>query len=404
MNKQNSLARIYLSLGALYVVQGLPFGFQATALPVMMRERGASLTTIGLLSLLSLPWALKPLWAPWLERGDGDGVRRRWILRAQLGLMMSCLLGAVAASAGDDVWLLGAVLLMNLFAATQDIAVDGLAVDVLRGGDLGPANAAQVVGYKVGMMLGGGLLVWASASIGWTGLFLAMATLVAIVWLQVWRWPLCEPARTETAATTPVWVIVRRLWRALRQTGPAVILVIALYKAGETMMDVLLKPMLVDAGISAGVIGLWVGSYGMVASVAGSLAGGWLVSRAGLYPALLWCAVARVIPALAQLWLSTTQITTDRLAFVTVVEHLAGGALTTAMFAWMMSRVDRRVGASHFTLFAALEVLGKSPGAWIAGPMAERWGYSCAMTVGLALSVGYVALLMGLKSRLRTVD
>ena len=118
-------------LSLLYFVQGLPFGFQSTALPVILRQQGQSLATIGLAQALALPWLFKIVWAPAVDRyfWPGVGRRRSWILP------MQCLLAAACAAAA---WapthlgaLLTAVLFMNLFAATMDIAVDGLAIERL---------------------------------------------------------------------------------------------------------------------------------------------------------------------------------------------------------------------------------------------------------------------------------
>src|SRR5688500_16245933 len=144
-------------LSLLYFAEGLPFGFQSIALPVYLRESGRSLVAIGLLSALSLPWMLKPLWAPLV---DGYGATRRaWILPLLAGVAVSCATAGLVdphTSAGLAA-LLVLVLSMNLFAATLDIAVDGLAVDLLDRRELGGGNAAQVVGYKIGMLTGGGL-------------------------------------------------------------------------------------------------------------------------------------------------------------------------------------------------------------------------------------------------------
>ena len=150
-------------LSALYLVEGLPFGFQAVALPVYLRSHGVSLEAIGLVGALSLPWILKPLWAPLIDRYGSArfGRRKSWIVPLQLALAMTCLLASQVPPERPS-WLLSLVFLMNLFAATQDIAVDGWAVDLLSDEELGPGNAAQVVGYKVGMLTGGGLLVWPS--------------------------------------------------------------------------------------------------------------------------------------------------------------------------------------------------------------------------------------------------
>jgi MFS transporter, PAT family, beta-lactamase induction signal transducer AmpG len=148
-------------LWTLYFVQGLPFGFQATALPVYLRTAGMSLEGVGLVAALSLPWSLKILWAPLVDRYGGGrfGRRKSWILPLQFLLALTCAAAALAPPNGSLSPLLVLVFGMNLFAATMDIAVDGLAVDVLEISELGQGNVAQVVGYKIGMLTGGGLLV-----------------------------------------------------------------------------------------------------------------------------------------------------------------------------------------------------------------------------------------------------
>src|SRR6478736_5997567 len=178
-------------LALLYFVQGLPFGFQATALPVLLRQEGVSLPAIGLLSLLSLPWSFKVFAAPLVDRFGiaAFGRRKTWIVPLQGGLALSCFAAAAVVLPAGLHTLLALTFAMNLFAALMDIAVDGAAVDMLGPKDLGGGNAAQVVGYKAGLLTGGGLLVWASRHIGWHGLFMSMGTLVVvgIVGALIWQ-------------------------------------------------------------------------------------------------------------------------------------------------------------------------------------------------------------------------
>lgn len=145
----------------LYLSQGLPFGFQVTALPVYLRSRNISLTIIGFASALALPWMLKALWAPLVDRFGIERIGRRktWIIPLQLLLLGTVLFTATLSPGKNLAGILTAVFFMNLFAASQDIAVDGRAVDILRTNELGPGNAAQVCGYKTGMLISGGLLV-----------------------------------------------------------------------------------------------------------------------------------------------------------------------------------------------------------------------------------------------------
>jgi MFS family permease len=385
------------ALSALYFVQGMPFGFQATALPIYLRGEGISLAAIGLASFLSLPWMLKLLWSPFVESWHSPrwGRRRSWIIPLQVCLALACFASAGLGTRGPIV-LVSLVLLMNLFAATMDIAVDGLAVDILEPEELGWGNAAQVVGYKIGMLTGGGLLVWLSDRIAWEGLFLVMGGLVTMVALGTLAMP--RPDAGTGGARQKVGEVLGLLWSStLRRRGFAwLALFVLTYKAGESMADAMFKPFLVDEGFSAQQIGLWVGTWGMVFSLAGSLAGGWLASRFSRLSAVGWTALLRIGPILGQLWLSLHSPTAAEVIAVTAAEHFFGGALTTAMFAYMMSRVDRRVGASHFTLLATLEVSGKLLSASLSGVLAEGSGYPGLFLLAALLSLGFLALLVPL--------
>ncbi|MCB9744278.1 MAG: MFS transporter [Alphaproteobacteria bacterium] len=387
-------------LGALYLVQGLPYGFQAKALPIYLREQGISLETIGYLSLLALPWMLKALWAPLVDRFylPAVGRRRSWVLPMQAGMAACAAAGAFARMPEDMHLLAGLILLMNVFAATQDVAVDGWAVELLGQDELGPANAAQVVGYKLGMLLSGGLLVTATASIGWSGLFAVMAGLTLAVLVLVGITEESPPA-AESPPPDSLADILRALKLALARPGVGwVMAFIVSYKLGETLIDAMFKPFLVDQGFTAPQIGLWVGTWGTVASLLGSLAGGALAARLPLLRAVGIAATLRVLPELGQLGLAVAAGAGGPLAEVGVIavtcgEHFFGGLLTTAMFAWMMSQVDRRIGGTHYTVLASVEVLGKLGAGFVSGRIAASLGYVGVFGLGVGLGVAYLALL-----------
>lgn len=382
-------------LVALYFAQGLPTGFQARALPVYLREQGLSLTGVALAGALALPWMLKVLWSPLVDRYalPGFGRRKSWIVPAQAALALTTGAAALVSPQDDLTLLLVLVFCMNLCAATQDIAVDGLAVDLLDDDELGPGNAAQVVGFKVGMLTSGGLLMAATDRIGWTGLFAAMSGLVVLVLLVSLTFR--EPAPSgQHAAPQRLKDILRALGRTMTLPGAGWVLAfIATYKLGESMADTMFKPFLVDAGFTAAAIGELVGTYGMAFSVVGSILGGLLAARVPLTRAIAITATLRILPIVGEWWLSTTTPTEGAVLAVTCAEHLFGGMLTPCMFAFMMSRVDRRVGAAHYTLLASVEVFGKAPASWLSGVIADAYGYS--VTFGLAVlgAAGFLLLL-----------
>ena len=382
---------------SLYFVQGLPFGFQASALPIYLREQGVSLRAIGWASMLALPWLAKVLWAPAVDGvySQALGRRRSWILPMQLGLAILCVAMAATQSLTP---LLVLVFAANLFAATLDIAVDGLAVSLLDEEELGIGNTAQVVGFKLGMLTGGGLLVAFSDRIGWQGLFLAMAGLIvaALAYSASQPEPPMDPEPRAEEPSPPASVPVLRTIAELLQTRGTgtLLLVVATYKLGESFADAMFKPFLMDRGYTAAQIGLWLGTWGMVFSLVGSVAGGLMATRFGLFRALVATAAVRVIPLVAQLLLALDpDLGPATIIAVTCAEHFFGGALTTAMFAFMMSRVDPRIGGTHFTLLASAEVLGKLPLAPVAGEVAQAHGYVPVFAFAVAASVIYLPLL-----------
>lgn len=391
-------ARKLAVLGSLYVVQGLPFGFQSSALQLYLLEEGVSLTGIGFASALALPWMLKILVAPFVDRYYAArwGRRRSWILPMQAGLASTCL-AAAWIPPGDGLFvLLGLVFAMNAFAATMDVAVDGLAIDLLDPSELGYGNIAQVVGYKAGMLLGGGVLVWASAFVGWGPCFAGMGLLVLLV--LAFTLLVREPARSEDGASedpTTVTELVGLLVRAVRVPSMAwLLLFVATYKLGESMADSMFKPYLYGAGFSKQDIALWVVSWGMVFSILGSFAGGILASRVSLLRAVAVTAVLRALAVGGEWWLATHVPTLGEVVAVTAAEHVFGGALTTAMFALMMSRVDARIGATHYTLLATVEVAGKAPGPLCSGLVADAFGLPAMFALATGLSVAFLGLLL----------
>lgn len=405
-------ARTIATLFLLYIAQGLPAGFQSKPLQTYLRLHGVSLAQIGFASALSLPWMMKALWAPLIDRFGSArfGRRKSWIVPLQLLLITTCGMAAFIRPEDGLPTLLALVFMMNLFAATQDIAVDGLAVDSLPHGELGPANAVQVIGFKVGILIAASFLLGATERIGWNGYFGVMALILFAVLLSVLPFRESAPALPplppapyraapleEAPPQRSLTAILATVLRALKAPGAGwLVLFIATYKIGESMVDRMFTPFLIDAGFTVAQISR-LGAYDLTASIAGSLAGGLLARRMPLLRAVGVTALLRSVSMLGQWALAVSGPTPLAVIGVTVAEHFFGGALTTAMFAFMMSRVDRSVGATHYTVLANIEVLGKMPGGFFSGVLAEKLKYPRLFALGAALSFAFLLLLWPLR-------
>jgi RhtX/FptX family siderophore transporter len=368
-------------LGSLYFSQGLPFGFFTQALPFLLRHQGASLSAIGFSSLLAAPWALKFLWAPVVDRHHHPalGRRRSWILPLQL--CASAVLAAIAATSAIEhlPFLLAAVLLINLLSATQDIATDGLAVDMLAPHERGLANGVQVAGYRVGMIVGGGALLIVHDELGPTFTFGAMALLTALASVPVALTE--EPTPPSTRATPQLHLHFVRRPGALR-----ILLLIVTYKAGEAFASGMFRPFLADLGLGLSEVGWMVGTIGSLAGLGGALAGGALVNPLGRRPALLIFGALQATTVASYAYLALGKPGLLELSVLCGVEHLAGGMATAALFTCMMDWSRAESGATDFTVQACAMAIATGIATSISGVSADLLGYAGHFSLGAALA------------------
>jgi RhtX/FptX family siderophore transporter len=372
-------------LTSLYLSQGLPYGFFTQAVPVLMRKQGLSLPDIGLASLLALPWALKFLWAPLVDRWGGGafGRRRSWIVPLQLASVLTAAgLSLVDPRTGVRA-LMGALFFTNLLAATQDIATDGLAVDMLDEDERGRGNAVQVAAYRVGMIVGGGFLLVVFARVGWAFTFLAMAALLALatVPILVHRERPAPPAPADRArADLSAWIT------AARRPGMGLwLIILAVYKAGEALAYGMVKPLLVDRGLSTEDIAWLIGTAGFFAGLLGAILGGELVTRAGRSRALVVAGCLQIAGILSYVGPAAGLGGTRALAAASVVEHLTGGIATVTLFTVMMD-VCGEAAATEYTLQASVVVAATGGAAAASGFVAQRVGFPLHFAIGAVLS------------------
>jgi MFS transporter, PAT family, beta-lactamase induction signal transducer AmpG len=373
-------------LGSLYFSQGLPFGFFAQALPVLLRKQGFSLGEIGLTSLLAVPWALKFVWAPvvdryWLSR---IGRRKSWIVPLQLASVAILAVLASSSRASSPSAMMMAVLLLNLAAATQDIATDGLAVDMLAASERGFANGLQVAAYRGGMIVGGGVLLILNERLGSTGTFLAMAGLTALATLPVvvMREPRCASAEEQTSTTV----------HFLRRPGAGrLLLLIVVYKAGEAFATGMLRPFLADAGLTLEDVGWLLGTVGFVAGLAGAMCGGVLVNRLGRKTSLVGFGVLQAGAVAGYAHLAMGRPSPAALYAVCAAEHLAGGMATAALFTCMMDWCSRETSATDYTVQASAVVIATGTASALAGFSAQAFGYFGHFCLATVIALGALA-------------
>ena len=389
-------------LSSLYAAQGLPFGFFTLALPVLMRKAGWSLTAIGLLQLLALPWLLKFLWAPWV---DHHGARRTWLLGLQGCSVVAALTLALLDLGSESRGLLLAVLVFNLLAATQDIVTDGLAVRVLAARERGLANAIQVGAYRLGMILGGGGLLWLWARTNGSTVFAVMAGLLALSTWPVWQMRELPPgAALDAMAPRPrpsAGQLALGWWH--RALAPGMLTFAALvfcFRFGDQMVSSLITPFVSDQGASKETIALMKGAVGSGASLLGALLGGALMVRVNRRTAMLSTGLGQALTFALYIAAALGWGGMPLLWWATVAEGVVGTMATVALFALMMDASDPDHAGTDFTLLASVVVGVGSLGGIAGGVVGDAWGYVWAFGIGTVLSaLGCVAMVTWLDRR-----
>lgn len=378
-----------LWVALLYFAEGFPFGLLFDAFPVYFRIHGMSLTEIGLLSVVGLPWALKFLWAPLV---DIVGSRRSWIVTCQglLALDLVLLLFLDPTVTGNLAW--GGLIALALLAATQDIAIDAYTIELLDQEEMGPANGLRVSTYRVALIIAGGVFVGAAGLVGWQVAFLTAAVLLAILALissrlpRIARGPQRGPV-TQSWSTALAYGFLNPLKSLWQRPGViAVLLFVLLFKLGDMALGPMVRPFWVDRDFTPLQIGIIPGTVGVVSTILGALLGGRLTKQWGLFRAL-W--VLGVAQAGSNLFYALTAALprSDLLMYgASIVESFCGGLGTAPFLAFLMSICDKRQAATQYALLSALFGLGRSLSGGFSGVLTQNVGYATYFTLTFFLA------------------
>ena len=286
-----NLRQIYILLFSLYWAQGLPVGFMTHALPVILRAQGVSLAHIGGFGLLMLPWSIKIFWATYVDRFALShlGHYRSWIIPTQLSsIFILVILSFFPIQALDQpsyLFIFFALLfLMNLTGATQDIATDALAVNLLKNDQQHWGNTFQVIGSRLGFIVGGGAVLWCLDWLDWQKTFLVLAGLVFLNTVPVlfYREPI-HAVKNIADQKTPLsfsQAIKKYLnYFTSSKELKTWLMVLLSFKVADGLAGPLLKPLMVDMGLNFSQIGVFITIFGAVAALIGAGIAGLLLKH-----------------------------------------------------------------------------------------------------------------------------
>ncbi len=376
-------------VGALSFASGLPYFFFNETIPVWLAQEGVSLAGIGLATGASMPWVLKFLWAPFVDR---LGSRRAWIRVCLVLLAVTTVILAGADPAHHGARLGALLLLYVTLSATQDIAIDAYTIETTSGRELGVANSVRIGAYRGASFVSGALVVWIAARQGWPAGFIAAAGITAA--LGVGSFLLPHTSRDERHAEA----LAEPIAALLRRPGILTVILFALlFKLDISAMDPMTKPFWVARGLSLDQIAL-LSTGRVVATLAGATLGGVLATRIGLFRALWTMGLVQLLSSLGYALAAAVPADPRLITAAALFEYFAAGLGTAAFVAFLMSVCERRYAATQFALLSAVYALSRWGAGLISGVLAERFGFAHYFLLTFALGVPAYGLLPWVKN------
>ena len=340
---------------------GLPLALTGGTLQAWMTIEGVDLKTIGIFSLVGLPYALKFFWAPLLDRYALPflGRRRGWILGIQIAMMILITLLGLTSPKETPLLVALLALLLTFTSASQDIVIDAYRTDVLREKERGLGVAVSVMGYRIAMLTSGALALILAGPLGWRLTYLLMAVLMIDGTIASIFGPEPEelvrpPQSLKEAISGPLAEFFERpaAWSFLA--------LIVLYKIGDAFAGSLTTAFLIRGpGFSIGEVGTINKGLGLIATILGALYGGVMLARLGLYRSLMIFGILQAISNLSFMVLAYAGKVYSLMVAAVAFENLAGGMGTAAFVAFLMALCNRRYTATQFALLSALASLGR---------------------------------------------
>jgi PAT family beta-lactamase induction signal transducer AmpG len=334
----------------------MPLGLVWIAIPDWLRSSGTDLRTVGLVTLVQAPWTFKVLWAPLMDRyaPPGMGRRRGWAALAQIALLILTLSLAGVGHRPETPWVVLALALAIAFAsASQDIAIDAYAVDILRPEDQGVAVGARTAIYRVAMYIAGGLSITVAGLYSWPVVCVGLALLYLPMLVVTWKAP--EPEERPHAPKT----LKDAVWQPFigflaRHRALELLAFVFCYKLADNLALALLRPFLIDKGYTDVERGVMLATLSSVATVIGTMLGGFMTTGLGLGHCLWLFGFLQAFANIGYVLVARSPHNPMLMYGANLFETAIAGMGTGAFFVLLMRITQKRFSATQYALFSSL--------------------------------------------------
>jgi MFS transporter, PAT family, beta-lactamase induction signal transducer AmpG len=375
---------------------GLPLLLIGNTLKAWMTVEKVDLAAIGWFSLASLPYSLKFLWAPFVDRFTLPflGRRRGWLLLTQIALIIAiAIMGFQQPKQALQLLAINAIAIAFI-SATQDIASDAYRTDVLTKLEMGAGAAVFILGYRIALLVAGALALILADRLPWSSVYLVMAGTMVIGIFATLFAPepkqISPPASLVDAVILPFGEFFQR--KGVMQ-GLLILLFITLYKLGDALLSNMTTPFLLQTGFTKTDIGAIQVGMGLIATIVGALAGGSILSRIGINRSLWVFGILQAVSNLAYFFLAYVGKNYQAMVLAINIEQFCGGLGTAAFVAFLMSLCNQRFSATQYALLSSLMAVSRDILSAPGGAIAAVTGWSTFFLITIVAAVPGLLLL-----------
>ena len=362
-----------------------------------MTVEKVDLTTVGMVSLLSLPYSFKFLIAPLMDRYIPPflGRRRGWLVITQVALLI-CIAAMSVHDPRRGLQLLAInALLIAFFSAAQDVVVDAYSIDVLEDREMGAGASLKVMGYRLALIVTGGVALMLADRMSWPTVYLLMAALMLVGIAASVFAP--EPVLREGPPASLFNAVVLPFRDFISRAGFGIalllLLFVVLYSLSDRMVQNMTVPFLLAQGYTQTDIGAIRGVIGLAATIVGVLAGGAVVAKLGINRSLWVLAAIQMGSNLAYYWLSVSEPSRGALTTAIVIENFSGGLVTAGFVAFLMSLCSKQFSATQYALLSSFMAFARDVLVAPSGGIAEQTGWPQFFLITIAAGIPVLLML-----------
>ncbi len=393
---------VIMALGA---ASGFPNQITESALQAWLKDAGTSNTTIGLLSYVAIPYLLKFLWAPLLDRYPLPllGRKRGWMFVIQLCLALAIGMFALQNPGVSLTAVAITALIVVFFSASQDIVIDAYRADVSKPHERGLAAAANNLGYRACAWLAFAAALVMADSFGWRLAFLVLAAVMAVFALVTWMAP--EPEYHAPPPGSLRESVLAPLRELLGSPGAlGLIGVIITFKIGNALALKLYTPFLMDIGFTKTEIGLVAKAVLTTSAIVGGVLGGLWMIRLGLLRSMLLFGAMQTVTTLSFYVLATVGKSFPIMIAATAIENLSAAMGNIAEVALIMALCNARFSAFQYALLSVLALLPRYLLGGPAGWLADHGGWSAYFVVAFLVGLPGLFMVWLMRDRIAALD